>query len=171
MTAHLPTPADTTPALARTLLLETREELAKADQKASLLLAALGVAVASVAGAVASADTRPTGYGILGQLLFWGGCLATTTSLALLADAVRPRLEPPRNDAIRYFGDLADRRLSPEQIRTRLAATDPVARDITQLALLAPVVATKYARISSSMTAAALALPLILAGILTGHSA
>ncbi|MER5638456.1 Pycsar system effector family protein [Kitasatospora sp. NPDC002227] len=166
-----PSENDNAQILARTLLAETREELTRADQKAGLLLAALGVALGAVASAVSSAATKPYQYGVFGQILFWVGCLAATVSLALLGSAVRPRLPSGPTERLHSFVDLASGTLTPEQIRGHLTDTDPLDRDIAQLAALARSVATKYRRISDGMTLGAASLVLLLAGLLVGSAA
>lgn len=158
--------------LARTMLAETREELAKADQKASLLLAALGVALAAVAGAVGSNTVRPYGYGPLGQMLFWAGCAVSVVSVFLFGSTVRPRTgRGSAPGGIHYFGDLADGALTVDQIRAELGRTDPVGRDIAQLRSLARIVSTKYRHIGHGMTTGAAGVALLVAGILVGAGA
>jgi hypothetical protein len=162
------TETDNTASLARTLLTETREELAKADQKASLLMGALGVALAAFAGAAGSAAIRPYSYSVPGQILFWSGCAVAAVSVALFGAAVRPRLGFNPAGRIHYFGDVADGHRTLDEIRAELSVTDPVGRDVAQLVALARIVTVKYRNIRHGITSGAVGMVLLAAGVLIG---
>ncbi|MEU3188861.1 Pycsar system effector family protein [Streptomyces sp. NPDC006923] len=174
-------------ALARTLLMETREELAKADQKSSLLLASLGVAVAALIGALSGGVVDPLRFGVAGQLFFWTGCGAAAVSLVLLGAAVLPRIKPSAaageggppaaaspdpadagQPQVNYFGDIADGSMSLARIRAVLDRTDPVERDVRQFAVLATSVAYKYRCIRLGMVWGLAFLALTLLGAVLG---
>ncbi|MDX3855468.1 Pycsar system effector family protein [Streptomyces sp. AK02-01A] len=170
------------------MLTETREELAKADQKSSLLLASLGVAVAALIGALSGGVIDPLRFGIAGQLFFWTGCGAAAVSLFLLGAAVLPRIKPPAAVAedggppsaaspdsagagqaqVNYFGDIADGSMSLARIRAVLDRTDPVERDVRQFAVLAASVAYKYRCIRLGMVWGLAFLALTLLGAVLG---
>ncbi|MET9759548.1 hypothetical protein ABZ016_10880 [Streptomyces sp. NPDC006372] len=75
----------------RELLTEAREELAKADSRAELILAVLGAALTALLGAMTVGVITPAQYAVLPQLLLWTGCAACAPSLVLLSLAARPR--------------------------------------------------------------------------------
>ncbi|MFF7737453.1 hypothetical protein [Streptomyces sp. NPDC007984] len=79
----------------RPLLPETvREELAKADHRANLILATLGAALTALLTAIIAGVITPTQYATVPQLLLWTGCAACAPSLVLLSLATRPQ-QPP----------------------------------------------------------------------------
>ncbi|CAM5386415.1 hypothetical protein [Streptomyces purpurascens] len=68
-----------------------REELAKADSRAGLILATLGAALTALLGAISTGVITPGQYAAIPQLLVWSGCAACAPSLVLLGLAAKPR--------------------------------------------------------------------------------
>lgn len=155
--------------LARILLLEAREELVRADNKAGLLLASLGAALTALLGAIGSGVIAPRQYPILPQLLLWAGCAACAPALVLLGLAVTPRLGNPRPTRTHYFGD-ARLAPSPAHLKRTVTRTDPMSRDLTQLAFLSRITWTKYRCIRHALAWATAFCALTLLGIVTGVS-
>jgi hypothetical protein len=127
------------------LLAETREEIGRADQKASILLSAAGVGMALLAGQL-TAHWSPTHLAPIIQWLWWLGAAALVTAIACLAAAVMPRIGH-RGDpsTVTYFGHvvkLTDRQRLVEHL-TRSAAT-PLDRTVDQLMLLSRIAFRKY---------------------------
>ncbi|GGU29402.1 hypothetical protein GCM10010274_15360 [Streptomyces lavendofoliae] len=129
--------------LARVLLTEAREELVRADNKAGLMLASLGAALTALLGAVGSGVIAPRQYAVVPQLLLWAGCAACVPTFVLLGMAVTPRLGSPRRSRTHYFGD-ARLATSIAQLERAVRHTDPMARDLAQLAILSRIAWTKY---------------------------
>ncbi|MFF8284100.1 Pycsar system effector family protein [Streptomyces albus] len=154
--------------LSRILLSETREELVKADQKANLLLAGLGVAVAALLGAFASARINPLSFPATAQALFWIGCIAMLGALVLLGRAVLPNTGTGEINRMDYFGDVAVSDMSWEQVRDLAAATVVNDRDIRQFTILAHSVCNKYRWIRQGIFSAALSVLLLFSGSLLG---
>ncbi|MEV0239511.1 hypothetical protein AB0I06_06155 [Streptomyces sp. NPDC050674] len=67
-----------------------REELAKADHRATLTLATLGAALAALLTAITTGVITPAQYAAIPQLLLWTGCAACAPSLVLLSLVRRP---------------------------------------------------------------------------------
>ncbi|MDH6549733.1 hypothetical protein M2160_003810 [Streptomyces sp. SAI-117] len=155
--------------LARVLLLEAREELVRADNKAGLLLASLGATLTALLGAIGSGVIAPRQYPIVPQLLLWAGCAACAPALVLLGLAVTPRLGHPRRSRTHYFGD-ARLATSPAQLERTLTRTDPMSRDLNQLAFLSRIAWTKYRCIRHALTWATAFYTLTLLGIVTAAS-
>ncbi|MGI5481582.1 Pycsar system effector family protein [Streptomyces lavendofoliae] len=129
--------------LARVLLTEAREELVRADNKAGLMLASLGAALTALLGAVGSGVIAPRQYAVVPQLLLWAGCAACVPTFVLLGMVVTPRLGSPRRSRTHYFGD-ARLATSIAQLERAVRHTDPMARDLAQLAILSRIAWTKY---------------------------
>jgi hypothetical protein len=134
------TQTDRAAELTRDLLTEAREQLAQADSKAGLTLAALGAALTALLGAIAGGLIAPGQYAVIPQLLVWAGCAACAPSLVLLGLAVSPR------------------RLSQA----------PSSGDATQLEILSRTAWIKYRCIRRAMAWGAVFLTLTLAGTLAG---
>lgn len=161
-----PTP-NPDPELARVLLSEAREELARADNKAGLMLASLGAALTALLGAIGSGLIAPRHYAVVPQLLLWTGCAACVPALALLGLAVTPRLGTPSRTRLHYFGD-ARLPLSPTHLHRRIHHTDLMSRDLSQLAILSRIAWTKYRCIRHALAWGTAFCALTLLGIVTG---
>ncbi|MFJ1617505.1 MULTISPECIES: Pycsar system effector family protein [unclassified Streptomyces] len=143
MDPDIATAADRGAELARVLLSEVREELAKADNKAGLMLASLGAALTALLGAIGSGVIALRQYAVVPQLLLWAGCAACVPALVLLGLAVTPRLGSPRRSRTHYFGD-ARLAMSVVHLERTVRRTDLVSRDLSQLAILSQIAWTKY---------------------------
>ncbi|MET7679094.1 Pycsar system effector family protein [Streptomyces sp. NPDC005423] len=159
--------ADRGAELARVLLAEAREELARADSKAGLLLASLGAALTALLGAIGSGIVAPSQYPVVPQLLLWVGCAACVPALVLLGLAVTPRLGTPHHSRAHYFGD-ARLAQSLAYLEQTVRRTDPVSRDLSQLATLSQIAWTKYRCIRHALLWGVAFFTLTLSGIVAG---
>lgn len=155
--------------LARTLLAEAREELVRADNKAGLMLASLGAALTALLGSIGSGVIAPRQYPVVPQLLLWVGCAACVPALVLLGMAVTPRLGNPHHTRTYYFGDVR-LAMSVAHLERTVRRTDPVSRDLSQLATLSRTVWTKYRCIRHALAWGTAFLALTLLGIVAGAS-
>ncbi|MEU0896995.1 Pycsar system effector family protein [Streptomyces massasporeus] len=155
--------------LARVLLSEAREELVKADNKAGLMLASLGAALTALLGAIGSGVIVPRSYPAVPQLLLWAGCAACVPALVLLGLAVTPRLGDPHYSRSHYFGD-ARLAASLAHLERTVRGTDPVSRDLSQLAFLSQTAWTKYRCIRHALAWGTAFVTLTLLGVVTGAS-
>ncbi len=141
--------------LALRILAESREELARADGKASILLAATSLIAGVVLTAILSGDWRPSDLVVCAQLGWWGGAVSGGVGIVALATAVYPRTKyrgarPP--SVIAYFGDVA---ITPvdkleDRLRETVANNDAV---IDQMKAIAWVVDRKYLGIQVALWA------------------
>ncbi|RKN11452.1 Pycsar system effector family protein [Streptomyces radicis] len=155
--------------LARLLVSETREEVLKADQKASLMLSALGLMLVALIGAVTSDGISPERYAFPPQALFWTGCAAWIPSLVTLGVALLPRTGLPRAGRAHYFEDVAAMP-SLTGLGTIVRRTDPLERDVSQLAALSRLVSVKYRCIRRGMVWSGVFLVLTPLGVLLGSA-
>jgi hypothetical protein len=147
-------------ALCGRLLAETREELVRADGKASILLAGVGVVVGAVVSGLVSSGQSPTDLDRHAQWLFWVGTLVVCGGLVSLGAAVWPRIGAPRPGVVQYFGDVPQYG-HLDELKAAIAheAQDTLNRDAAQLRDLAPIVMRKYrlTRFGIGLSAAGLA--------------
>lgn len=161
--------ADRGAELVRVLVTEAREELLKADSKAGLMLASLGAAMTALVGAIGSGVIAPREYALIPQILLWTGCATCLPSLVLLGLAVAPRVGKPQSSRAHYFGD-ATAAASASCLAEAVRRTDPLARDLSQLAWLSRTVWTKYRCIRHAMGWGMAFLTFTVLGLLTGAS-
>jgi hypothetical protein len=91
---------------AEMLLDETREELLRADSKASVLLSASGIIVSALLAAALASDWNPAAIADdRAEFLFWAGIGAGAIGVGLLGLAVKPRTRHHDNrESLAYFG-------------------------------------------------------------------
>ncbi|MFD8704665.1 Pycsar system effector family protein [Kitasatospora sp. NPDC059648] len=141
MSASPTTPAPTStlpaPPPGAALLAELRTEIARADSKAAVLVAALGVIVGVLGGLLTSTGWAPQQLSGAAKVLLALGGLGLTVSLVALLFAVLPRFRrsswrPGR--PLGYFGDI---RLAAEQglLADALADTERLAAEAVHAAL------------------------------------
>jgi Family of unknown function (DUF5706) len=131
---------------ARRLLDETRDEITRADGKASILLAGAGVASAVAGGAFASADLTLSGERGLVQALAVGAAVVLILGIGALGFAVFPRLNRGTRGNANYFMDhlLYEGNVAEFRKVVEADAGDTVDRDLHQLLALSPIVRRKY---------------------------
>lgn len=94
---------------ARQLLAETREEVARADAKASLLFSAFGVVISAVSAVLIADDWSPFQLNNRVEWLWWAGASLSGIALFLLGWAVLPRVtHVDHRDRLYYFGHVAE---------------------------------------------------------------
>src|SRR4051794_18331127 len=94
---------------AKTLLAETRDELARADDEATTLLGVNGILIAAVLAGVIAGNFTPGELTSWREPLFWIGAGGVLLAEALLCAAVFPKVSHPRHSPMppRYFGHVA----------------------------------------------------------------
>ncbi|MCW7944956.1 hypothetical protein AAW14_23395 [Streptomyces hygroscopicus] len=88
---------------------ELRAEIARADSKASVLVAALGMTAGVFSGLLAGRKWSPAALPWPGTALWWAGCVSLTFSLFALLLAVLPRYRSGAwapGQPLSYFGDI-----------------------------------------------------------------
>ncbi|MEU6989981.1 Pycsar system effector family protein [Streptomyces sp. NPDC046465] len=109
MTATDPSLTHTCSAVGERLLVDLRAEIGRADSKASVLVAALGLTGGVFSGRLASSEWTPGRLGPPGQVVWWLGTISLILALFSLLMAVLPRYRgtpwtPGR--PLTYFGDI-----------------------------------------------------------------
>lgn len=93
------------------LLDRTRQELDRADAKATTLLAGLGVGVGAALAGIFAGAWSPRDLLILGAIGWWIGSATALMGVLQLVYAVYPRTTPPvegRPVPAAYYGDIVD---------------------------------------------------------------
>jgi hypothetical protein len=147
------TPADHE-AFVRQLLVETREELLRADAKASLLLASTGVAIGALIAGLLARTWSPYSLDNRVEWLWWVGVAAAAAAVWKLGAAVAPRTKrqgsPPT--ALAYFADVnayTDR--SALMVALRDSTGESFERNVDQLQQVSRIVGAKYTLIRRSL--------------------
>lgn len=97
---------------------ETREELARADGKATTLLGVVGLILGALLAGIIAGDWTPSRLGCAEEVIFWIGAAAAATAEGLLCAAVIPRLKHDKHrDAVAYFGHVVQFDSEDEFIR------------------------------------------------------
>lgn len=139
--------------LARKLLTETREDLARADNKAQILFAAAGLAISVVIGGVLAGDWRPHDLSCVAEAIWWIGAGASAIGVASLVCSLWPRVGRSRVGRVRYFADVRRYDTCDELIPHLNAEAARETRDAEQALLLASIIWTKYLAIMVAIVA------------------
>lgn len=148
------------------LLKDAREELVRADNKASLLLSATGVGVGALLAALLARAWAPSSLVGVAQWMWWLGAMGIAFAVCQLGVAVYPRTTARSRhaaDVVAYYADVV--RIG----RTGLA--DHVSKEATEDALLdqlssiSEIVFTKYRLIQRALWGLALGALIILTSL------
>lgn len=126
---------------AEMLLEETRDELIRADTKASILLSASGVVVAALLAGAMSQDWDPSNLSAgPAQAMFWIGIVVAAGGVLALALAVKPRTKHTGDrEGLAYFGHVVRYRSSgwfrrsSTRIRENTAGKEMLLKDLEQI--------------------------------------
>ncbi|GAA0918159.1 Pycsar system effector family protein [Streptomyces thermoalcalitolerans] len=154
------------------LLTEMRGEIARADSKAAVLVAALGVTAGLFSGLLAGRKWDPGTLSAPGSTLWWAGVAAHAVSLFALLLAVLPRYRfgawaPGR--PLCYFGDV-QQAARAGRLAEALAETerDPTAGLTAALAQASRIAVRKHQWIRVGLTAFSIGTVLLPAALLVG---
>lgn len=91
------------------LLAEARNDVTHADQKASVLLAALGIGYGAIIGGQLSAQWDSGSLSPAGQVIFWVGVIVAALSVGAAALVIWPRykLDDHPEHGLTYWGHVA----------------------------------------------------------------
>ncbi|WP_373034304.1 Pycsar system effector family protein [Streptomyces sp. NRRL B-2790] len=158
--------------LCERLLTDLRTEIARADSKASVLVAALGMTAGVFSGLLAGRDWTPAALSAPGTLLWWSGTVSLAFSLFALLLAVLPRYRSGTwvpGQPLSYFGDIHEA-VRHGHLEKALADTerDPVAGLTTALTETSRIAARKHAWIRAGLIAFCTGTVLLPASLLTG---
>ncbi|WP_327695287.1 Pycsar system effector family protein [Streptomyces sp. NBC_00459] len=174
-----PTPAPTPPAtsadqtqLCERLLADLRTEIARADTKASVLVAALGMTAGGFSGLLAGRNWNPASLTVLGTVVWALGAASLVLSLFSLLLAVLPRYrsEPwTPGQPLSYFGDI-QQAVRLGQLEAALADTrrDPTAALTSALSETSRIAARKHQWIRTGLISFSAGTLLLPASLLIG---
>ncbi|CAM5396448.1 hypothetical protein Sdia_16580 [Streptomyces diastaticus subsp. diastaticus] len=179
--AHLPHPVGQAPSppppgatVAARLLADLHTEIGRADSKAAVLVAALGVTAGVFTGLLAGKGWAPGSLGAAGLVLWWAGTAALAVSLLALLLAVLPRY---RTDAwapgepLSYFADIRQAAAAGEaELARALTATerDPLHGLARALTGTSRIAAAKHRWIRTGLIAFSAGSALLPMAVLTG---
>lgn len=140
--------------LGSNILREAREELVRADGKASLLLAATGIIIGALLAAFLAGTWHPSKLKDCVEWLWWVGTALGSLGTLALAAAVFPRTKYRSNrrpGIVAYFGDVVG--LSMDELRMGLEGTakNEDSATLDQLKAICFVVDKKYRWIQTGM--------------------
>ncbi len=156
---------------ARGLLAETREELSRAEGKAALLLAAIGVAVGALLAALMEGKWTPFEIRNCLEWAWWLGALSLAASATHLALAVFPKTGADGatgGGTPAFFGDFA-RFETPGELGDALRdrnRSDAYARTTSQLLVVSGIVLRKYKLVKRAIVLLGIAAALCLGAAL-----
>lgn len=152
------------------MLAEARAEVAIADHKASMLLAALSIGYAAVFGGLLAGDWHPSHMRNLGEPLWWAGAVLALGSVGAAAAAVWPRFTATDvSNGMFYWGHVADYS-SLAEFESVMEKQLPVAQNRTrhQLYRISRLVKRKYSLVRTAMVLSGIAALLFVSASLTG---
>ncbi|MFD3834873.1 Pycsar system effector family protein [Streptomyces sp. NPDC058642] len=155
--APAPAPPDALVPLCERLLADLRTEVARADTKASVLVAALGMTAGVLSGLLVGRDWTPAALSAVGTVLWWTGAAALVLSLFALLLAVLPRYRSPHwapGRPLSYFGDIQEA-VRQGQLETALTDTRraPVAALTLALTEMSRIAVRKHQWIRTGLIA------------------
>ncbi|CAI4162572.1 Pycsar system effector family protein [Streptomyces albidoflavus] len=160
--------------VAARLLADLHTEIGRADSKAAVLVAALGMTAGVFTGLLAGKDWAPGSLGAAGLVLWWAGTAALAVSLLALLLAVLPRYRADAwapGEPLSYFADIRQAAAAGEAELTRaLAATehDPLHGLARALTGTSRIAAAKHRWIRAGLIAFSAGSVLLPAAVLTG---
>lgn len=131
----------------RDLLSETREELTRVDNKASVLLAAVGIVLGALIGGLTGSAWTPLSLNGAIQWLWWVGTAAGSVGVFSIAATVYPRIYQRRIQypgAIAYYGHLVVYRDITEFQHALSYPPSSRERLVNQTFVLSAIVRRKY---------------------------
>ena len=139
---------------AQRLLADNREELRRADLKASQGLGAAGATAIALLTAAVGGAWQPADLAGSREWAWWLGCLLWTASVAALTFALLPRLGSATDaEHAAYFGHINRLMRDGDVLRAlHRTACDPLPAVISQLCWSSRVIVTKYQLVRCGIT-------------------
>ena len=149
------------------MLAETREDVSKADQKASMILASLGIGVGAVLAGVLAGDWKPMDLHGLGEVGWWIGAALLGGAISCAGAAVWPRYDAGDASAGIYYWAHVASFSSLSSLTSALDSNTPTLDDRTrnQLWSMSKIANLKYGLIRKSMGLTAASIVFIFASL------
>ncbi|MET8541088.1 Pycsar system effector family protein [Kitasatospora sp. NPDC004799] len=149
MTQGTTTPESTGIRTAERLLVDLRDEIGRADTKASILIAAMGMSSGALVSLMAGADGwRPGHLSGIGASAWWVGCAGWTAALLSLLLAILPRYQRrswSADGTVTHFQDIRVAALAGELSEALLRTDrDPLPALVDALSSNSKIVAAKH---------------------------
>jgi hypothetical protein len=130
---------------ARTLHQNTREELSRADAKATTLLSVIGIVAAALIGGAIAGDWTPQRLALASEIMGWSALVLVAVGETHLLLAVQPRIDHDREyREPRYFGHVVQM-AGRDELREHLEQADgELEQAIDQIWAVGGIVHTKY---------------------------
>lgn len=156
---------------AQGLLSHAREELLRAENKAVVLLATSGVAVAATMAGLIAGDWGPFNLDNRIEWVWWGGALSTGYAILRLGSAIYPRTrrKSPPPSVVAYFADVDCYRERPlKDLKSALAYSASRGMDgvADQLRQVSHIAVAKYTQVRHALLALGAAAVLCLLAVL-----
>ncbi len=145
--------------LAVTMLQHTREDLAKADTKANILFAVVGIVAGGLFASALSDKWTPVELTFPAEAVAWLAILALLAALVLLGLAIFPRIKVRSPRRLTFFGQvrtIATVAELEDELEREASRTEN--RDAEQLLTLSKIAWIKYRLIQAALISAAIAL-------------
>ncbi|MEX0755339.1 MAG: Pycsar system effector family protein [Actinomycetota bacterium] len=127
------------------LLGETRDEVTRADTKASIVLAAAGIVVGVVLTGLVTGDLSTAGECVLVAVLAWASGGLLLTGVCALGTAVFPNVGKAEAGHARWFTEIEQHGNDDEELARAIEADRlDGQRDLHQLEKLSAIVGAKY---------------------------
>jgi hypothetical protein len=135
----------------RRLLDETREEVNRADTKASIVLAGSGVVVGILLTGLVTGDVTLKGDAGIVSVLAWIASVMLVAGVGLVGWAVYPHTKGAEPGRARWFAEIAQYEDETELAEAVQVDQADGGRDLHQTRVLARIVARKYKRTKFGM--------------------
>jgi Family of unknown function (DUF5706) len=165
---------DPSPALvrARTLHQNTREELSRADAKATTLLSVIGIVAAALIGGAIAGDWTPQKLALAPEIMGWSALVLVAVAETHLLLAVLPRIEHDKEyRQPRYFGHVVQM-AGRDELRERLEqADDELEQAVDQIWVVGGIVDTKYRHVRAGLQFFAAGVVVVVIALLVDYCA
>jgi Family of unknown function (DUF5706) len=137
---------------ARSLHKDVREELVRADAKATTLLSVVSILLGALLGGAIAGDWTPADLKCVLTVLFWIAVGLGMGAEGHLLAAVLPRVKHPKDATqVRYFGHVVQLE-DDEELKRRLTDADGELEQLTdQVYVLSGIVDSKYQHVRTAL--------------------
>jgi MFS family permease len=152
----------------RELLAESRDELERADGKASMLLAAVAVVLGVLGAALLAGDWSPSRLDTGFRVLWWIGVVIAFAGVLALCMAVWPRVKHRLEPGSSLYYDQIALLGTVEKVREAIARADAEERTVSQLLVISKIARGKYLWLRWGMRLLGIATALIIVAMAVG---